>query len=430
MLKLVAGIAACTLILGVVSNGVLAQEPAAPPTGSLSLPGGDSNFDPNQPIKPGFDLNVAVSSSAGIEADLTGAFKVDAAGIITMKIIGPVTVRDLTPTQAADTIAGKVKSLIKDPKVTVSIVGVPKPAILLSGGVLKPGANAINNGSTLAEVLTVFGFTENADLSRVRVIRKDAGKTIVKEYDLVKWLKPMPGVVPADSQNPALLDKDFVFVPLKNLPASGRVSVSGAVTKAGEVPLRYGVPTTVREALSLAGGLLPTADRSRVALRRVGHAEVMMIDFDRAEAGDATQDITLQADDILYVETLSIEKFVNMNGAFIRPGKLPYLKPVTLTQAISEASGLAITAKANQGRVYRHLVTGDPTKTQVIAFNYDRIRKNKEPDIRLEPGDTVEVPIGNAPRAPLTGLELAQSLLSIALIVDRIFSGSKSGSGF
>ena len=41
----------------------------------------------------------------------------------------------------------------------------------------------------------------------------------------------------------------------------------------------------------------------------------------------------------------------------------------------------------------------------------------------LEPGDTVVIENGAGPRQPMTGLEVAQSLLSIALIVDRIFSG-------
>ena len=131
---------------------------------------------------------------------------------------------------------------------------------------------------------------------------------------------------------------------------------------------------------------------------------------------------------MVYVQTLDVDKFVNLNGAFVRPGKLPYTKPITLTQAVAEASGMAPTAKEKEGRIFRHIGGADPTKTQIIAFNYSDIRKNKQPDILLEPGDTVEVPIGFGPRPPLTPLEITQSLLSIALIVDRLFN--PNGLGF
>ena len=95
---------------------------------------------------------------------------------------------------------------------------------------------------------------------------------------------------------------------------------------------------------------------------------------------------------------------------------------MTLTQAIAEAGGVPINAKEKNGVIFRHPINGDPTATQVIKFNYDAIRKNTQQDVRLEPGDTVEIPLGLGPRPALTPLELTQSLLSIALIVDRLFN--------
>jgi polysaccharide export outer membrane protein len=341
-----------------------------------------------------------------------------------MKIIGPVTVKDLTPAQAADMIAGKVKSLIKNPRVVVSILAVPRPTILISGAVTRPGSQPINQNTTLSEAVTVFGYTDAADLSRVRVSRKDAsGKVTSKEYNLLRYLRPGRGEAPDESQNPAIQDKDWIYVGDKAIPGTGVVSVSGAVARPGVVPLRVGVPTTIREVISLAGGLLPTADRRKIYLRTLTRADAVIVDYDRAEANAATDNLTVQPDDVVYVETLNIDRFVNLNGAFIRPGKLPLTKPMTLTQAISEAGGLAPTAVKHKAQVYRHVGGADPTKTQVIPFNWDRIAKNKESDIMLEPGDTVWVEMGAGPRQPLSGLEVAQSLLSIALIVDRIFSG-------
>jgi protein involved in polysaccharide export with SLBB domain len=420
------GMWAAALWLGVVPGVVLAQDttpptPQLPPSGTL---GADTTFEPNQPIKPGFDISVTTSSEAGVETDLTGTFRVDPGGNIVMKIIGPVTVKDLTPAQAADLIAGKVKALIKNPRVTVSILAVPRPSILISGAVSRPGSNPINATTTLAEAVTVFQYTDAADLSRVRVTRRDAaGKVTSTEYNLLRYLRPNRGEAPDESQNPVLQDKDWVYVGDKALPGTGMVTVSGAVARPGVVPLRLGVPTTVREVISLAGGLLPTADRRKVYLRSLSRPDAVIVDADRAEANAATDNLVVQPDDVVYVENLDVDRFIILNGAFIRPGKLPMTKAMTLTQAIAEAGGLAPTAVKHKAVVFRHVSGADPTKTQIIPFNYDKIRKNQQQDIMLEPGDAIDVEIGAGPRQPLSGLEIAQSLLSIALIVDRIFSG-------
>lgn len=417
------------LILGVATGSAKAQDAGAA-AGTVGQLGPDTNFDPNQKIKPGFDLNVTVSTAAnGIEQDLSGAFKVDPSGAINMKIVGPVTVQDLTPSQAADLIAGKVKTLLRDPQVKVSITNVPRPNILITGAVTKPGSNPINSNTTLAEALTTFGASDNAnaDLTRVRVIRKDPnGKSITTEYNFLRWMKPPVGQLPDETQNPALLDKDFLFVPPKVVSPTGQVKVEGAVQRPGIVPLELGLPTELREVISRAGGPSATADRRVVTIRRFGVEKPFIFDYDKIESGDPTSNILVSQDDIIYVQNLSPEQFVNLNGAFIRPGKLPYTKPITLTQAVSEGAGLSPAAKANEGRIFRHFGGGDPTKTQIIAFNYDKVRKNQQPDLLLEPGDTVEIPIGAGPRPALSGLELAQSLLSIALIVDRLMNPGRN----
>ena len=64
----VVGMWAAALWFGVAAAGVLAQDTSAQtpqqPSGTL---GNDVSFDPNQPIKPGFDISVTTSSEAGIE---------------------------------------------------------------------------------------------------------------------------------------------------------------------------------------------------------------------------------------------------------------------------------------------------------------------------------------------------------------------------
>src|SRR2546423_10336922 len=126
------------LAIGAASH-VLAQEanPQNPqvPLGPLTLGGGETNIDPNQPIRVGCTLSVRVESAAGNEPDLTGTYKVDPTGSILMKLAGPIPVKGLTPLQAADKISIALKPYIKDPKVAVAIVDVPKPVVLITGAV-------------------------------------------------------------------------------------------------------------------------------------------------------------------------------------------------------------------------------------------------------------------------------------------------------
>jgi protein involved in polysaccharide export with SLBB domain len=422
MRKAVVGILVSMLLLSIATVGVLAQE-AAPQQqpGTIVVPGTDTGFDPNQPIKPGFQLSIEVKSAGTPEPDLSGAFQVDASGSIQMKLVGLVQLRGLTPPQAADKIAALLKPYIKDPTVTVTILSVPKPVVFLSGGVTRPGATQVNDGTTLAEVLTIIGFTDNADLSKVRVVHRDeAGNRTMKEYNFLRWLKPAPGERPDESQNPVVADKDMIYVPLKTLPGTGNVYVEGAVVRPGVVPIRTGQPVLLNEALALAGGLAPTADRRNITVRRMGAEHPYVLDYGKIEAGDPLHNMALRDEDIVYVRTLAEENFINMNGAFIRPGKLPYTRPFTLTQAISEAGGLQPTAKEKEGRVFRHVGGADPTKTQIIAFNYGDVRKGKQPDILLEPGDTVEIPQGFPPRPPLDPLQIGQILLNFVFIIDRL----------
>ncbi len=408
------------------TNRALAQDQLPQEPGSIfTLGGSEANFDPNQPIKGGFTVSVTVDSAAGRETDLTGVFQVDPTGAIQMKLIGRVELKTLTPAQASDKAAALLKPYVKDPKVLVAIVSVPKPVIFLTGGAGRRGPVVVNDGTTLAELLTTLGFDENADLSHIRVVHKDEkGTRTLNEYDFTKWLKPLPGQKPDEGQNPVVTDRDLIYVPLKQIPGVGNVQVSGDVVRPGIVSIRVGVPTQLREVITLAGNLNATADHQQVILRRVGQDRAFVLDYDKAEQGDPVHNIEVKADDVVYVAKLDYDRFVNMNGGFVRSGKLPYYRTITLTQAISESGGLQTGARDWEGRVYRHTSGADPTRTQIIPFHYGKVRNNQQPDFVLMPGDTVEVPSAK-PRTGLDPLTLATSVLTIAVLVDRLVGGNR-----
>jgi protein involved in polysaccharide export with SLBB domain len=400
-----------------------------PQVGQTVIGTGEATFDPNQPIRAGFTVSIAVSSKVGPEPDLTGVFPVDASGAVLLKLVGRVELRGLTPLAASERVAGMLKGFLNEPKASVAIIAVPRPVVFISGGIFRPGAVIINDGMTLSEVLTIIGYPDTSDLGHVRVVHKDEkGVRTTKEYDFTRWVKPAPGAAPDESQNPVLADKDLIYVPNKGALTSGLVSVEGDVAKPGQVAVRYGVPTRLREVISMAGGLNPTADIKEINIRRLGVEKPITVQYEKMEAGDLRHDIEVKPDDIIYVQKLAYDQFINMNGGFVRVGKLPLMRQMTLTQAISEAGGLVLNVKEKEGRIFRHSAGADPTKTQIIAFNYKKVRENKEPDVSLMPGDTVEIPLKNPPAPAMNALQITQSLTSIALVIERL--GSSRGFGF
>ena len=85
--------------------------------------------------------------------------------------------------------------------------------------------------------------------------------------------------------------------------------------------------------------------------------------------------------------TLSIPnmaRFVNTGGEVKAPQRVPFTADLTLLGAISASGGF--TDFADQGKV-RLLRDGN-----VTVVNVKQVRKDPEKDIRLKPGDRIEVP--------------------------------------
>lgn len=91
--------------------------------------------------------------------------------------------------------------------------------------------------------------------------------------------------------------------------------------------------------------------------------------------------------DIIYVPKSSP---VYVTGEVIRPGEMSIPEGgLRLTQAIAMASGITREAKTKNVKVYRRK-SGAP-QPEVLAVNYDQIKKGTVDDLLLQPFDIVEV---------------------------------------
>lgn len=123
-------------------------------------------------------------------------------------------------------------------------------------------------------------------------------------------------------------------------------------------------------------------------------SSVPMRQFSLAELrkGKVEANPEIIAGDVIVVQKASP---VYVIGEVIRPGELVLPDGgLPLTQAIAMASGVNQQAKTKSIKIYR--VKPGSSEPEVLAVNYDQIRKAVDKDIMLQPMDIVEV--GKAPK--------------------------------
>jgi protein involved in polysaccharide export with SLBB domain len=373
-------------------------------------------IDPNQPAVPGCQIVVTVVN----EPEPGGAYIVDGGGNVFIHIAEsatPVNIKDQTTTQAAATIATFLKKFMRDPKVTVTIVSVPRPIVYISGAVHFTGPVQVNKSTALIDVLSRSDVLDTADLSQVRVTRTQtvggAEKKLAMALHVDTYMKPQPGKELDESQNPTLQDKDRIFVPFKALVGNGGITIAGEIVHPMQgMLLRTNPPMTLREAISLAGGVTMNANRRAISVRH-STGEPITVDLDKADQNDPANNVVLQPDDAIYVEKLPITDYFSVEGGFKNANRFPYLKDMTLTEAIIAAGGPAPYSKDKDGHILRPDPSNDPKKAQIIPFSWPDLLKKKQADVKIYPGDQIWISPGNPPQQ---GYQLQQMAAALSLL--------------
>jgi polysaccharide export outer membrane protein len=156
------------------------------------------------------------------------------------------------------------------------------------------------------------------------------------------------------------------------------------------------VPMTLPEALNRAGGVLPTADRSRIYVMRNGQA--IRIDLPTLNAAHVDQNsILLQNGDIIRVAPRDENK-VYLLGEVTQPLALPMRDGVmSLTDALGEAGGPSqITSNPSDIFVVRSLPNATPEVYHLDATSPQALAVAQK--FPLQAKDVVFVDAGNLVR--------------------------------
>ena len=184
-----------------------------------------------------------------------------------------------------------------------------------------------------------------------------------------------------------------VIVNLKQFtPLARRVYVMGAVKAPGAYPLPLAGPTTVFDAIMLAGGFSDNADWERVRVfRRDG--QMLTVNLKNLQAGDLTGGGIVQPGDVIWVSPAYI--VVNIVGAVQKSGLFPIPTKATLFDAIALAGGVS-DPSANI-RIFRGGI-------EMLSIPWSKLIAGEVPTLTLQENDTILVSVKDVSGVVVTGM--------------------------
>ncbi|MGB3512840.1 MAG: polysaccharide biosynthesis/export family protein [Microcoleaceae cyanobacterium] len=345
-------------------------------------------------------------------------------GYINFLLVGKILVQGLTTEQLTELIIRKYSSLITEPIVTVTIIGIRPLNIAIAGEISRPGVYTMVPQTTtgglqfpnLIEALTLAqGVTAGANIRNVQIRRsRPEGSEEVVDINLWEFLQT--GRLPQDI---TLRDGDQIFVPTADtfnsqevrqrakanfsaditqpitvviigevsrpgpytvfaadVRATGQSEQLSSVTVSSGEGALVGLPTVTR-AIKIAGGITAEANIREIKIRRLprtGPEQIITVNLWRLlQTGNINEDILLQEGDSIIVpkaEEIDLSEAPEIASASFSPNTItinvvgevirPGLVTVPLNTSLNEA--LLTAGSFNRQRANK-------TKVELIRAN-------------------------------------------------------------
>jgi polysaccharide export outer membrane protein len=364
--------------------GALPSERSTDPATTGAHPGPLSSprltVDAGYRLSPGDVIQLVVFG----EPTQSGTFAIGPAGSIAMPIVGQITLRGLTIHEAEQLVTTKLHQILRNPQVTITfneLSSVRK--VYLSGEMMRTGAVTLPFGATLVDALSAVPPGPYADLRRIRLTHP-GGQPVEVDCSGLRGEGPLP-------IEHRLEYGDTIFAPR----VREEISIFGEVRNPGTVLLPVGQDVTVLDALRVAQGFTPVADRTRALLLREG-SEPVQIDLGKLlQGGDTTENRRLQGGDVLVVPQTG---GIAVVGQVRTPWVLPAGGAVPVLQALAQAGGPLPTGDLSQAQIIRN---GKGITVDLQTF----MDKGTAPaEFNLQPGDVLLIPRGEGQNVLLVGV--------------------------
>lgn len=238
--------------------------------------------------------------------DLTASVKVRPDGKITLPALGDVLASGYTPKLLQDVLSDKLKDLVKNPIVTVTVREITNSRVYFFGGGINSGVYDLNRRTTLLQLLCVVvgshgsaasapagvaSISRSPDFKKAYLLRN--GKKIKEDfYNLF-----IKGDV---SEDVIIESNDSIFIPQLQ---DKSVYVFGAVNAPRAIEFREGM--TVMDAILEAGGFTRFASQNDTEVKRKTGDKEEIVEVrakDITKNGDMSQNIKLKSGDYVIVK--------------------------------------------------------------------------------------------------------------------------------
>lgn len=186
--------------------------------------------------------------------------------------------------------------ILENAKVQITLVSKHEMNVWVLGQVFRPGVLRFKEGDTLTTAVAQAGsYTQEARLESATLTHRGSDKPIA--IDLRKIYRD--GDL---NQNYELKEGDVIYIPEDTY---NRFYVMGEVLRPGLYQLKDNA--SVLSAVNLAGGPTPRGSLKGTVLVRgdINNPEKRKVRLDKLISGDVSQDIKLEAGDIVYVPETS-----------------------------------------------------------------------------------------------------------------------------
>ena len=195
-------------------------------------------------LGPGDQVTLTV---ADLEDFNDKTFRIDMHGDLTLPLAGRVHAAGLTINQLEAATTERLRRLVKDPDVVISIASFGSQPVSILGAVANPGIRQLEGQKTLFEVLSLAGG-----------LRPDAGNTVHITRDL-KW-----GALPlADAKNDETGRFSVASLKVKDImtardPAENIVVEPGDIISIPKAEMVYAVGSVIRPGDSCSARMKPS----------------------------------------------------------------------------------------------------------------------------------------------------------------------------
>ena len=383
-----------------------------------------SQFDAN--MTAGADANYRFGPGDKLGLYLTGDVEksypltVNSQGFVFIPDVGIVNVAGQTRAQLEDMLysrLGRVYSGVRrgagaSTRFYLDLGQMGTNQVYVNGDVVHPNSYRVSRASTVLTALYMAGGpTSRGSLRRVEVRRNGQVAATLDVYDYA-----LHGDASKDIR---LENGDIVFVP----PRGGEVRIAGAVLRPATYELKSG--QSLAEAIDMAGGFTPAADRRRIQVERIvppdkrgsSGTDRRMADFSAELLSTAP---ALGGDVIRIVEVPTrVASRVNVRGSVWTPGALGFAPGMTLFDALRRAGGLRPDSYLGDVQVTR--LRPDSTRAMLRSAILDTIG-HPSTNFELADGDEITVfsttdmrpvryvTVGGAVRKPGTRVDFREGM--------------------